>query len=493
MQKVSRPVTGYPKMIGKYYVGDDFNTEMLNVMDLIDQQGYVDSLRDMMRGVTLKDTQTCNIAKALVAKKSLITDMTGLGKSLQGVGFIYACLRKNPGTKAILFCTKDKISDFARVIHENTKMSACSFSGEKDRFAKQLKKIQPRLDKLDVFIFETGSVGKSFRIAQFIEFILKDINCIVIDESQDLQDMQSLRGKIFTSYLRRVEYALALNAQPLESKVEGMFNQLNHLVDNMMPEFKGVSYQYGEWVTVKPGLPKKLSGWRNLGEFTDKLKYRTFGFAREAKVTENQIVIRCKQTPEQEYLCATKGVLNSILYSPETNKEIKEAGIRPTPFQIPALHALITLLKSQSAKHDRIILFVNNTAIVPVIAKYIQDETDFVPIALTGSITDPFERDFIVRDFNRKHAVLISTIYTAFEADTDGTILYGLPNKTQQALGRNVRQFDEREVTQWVIVYPEMQRDIIYRKYKAEDAANQGLKDRNFSFYKKLWHTLYGG
>lgn len=389
---------------------------------------------------TLTNAQTIGVAFMYYAKRSLIGDQVGMGKTVESAGLMNV-LRRKFGYKTIFLTEKTVVSQIRdKLIRFTGEYVDCLPSAE----AKNIKKFIAENPNG----FEHSLVGSHSLLgsSEFLYYCSKHpIDCLIIDEGYILRKTTHTYYKSANELSKYVKYMVILNATPLETSARDIYNQLKLLDKPFMPTV----YEFESAFCVKKprhfGGGFEIVGYKNCNAFKEAISLRYLARTRDdigAEIDGNNVSIvyvpfadvqkqlERKTSLHQMVSDYPSGVDFTVPYNTETTGKLK---------------ALIELIKIKCLVNERILIYSRFVECQAGMKDALESIGCKVAV-LNGRCTSK-QRDEIIRDFNMGAInIIVTNISRGIDLDDcNNCILYSIdpnPQKMVQAFGRLTREQD---------------------------------------------------
>lgn len=473
---------------GDYLIGNVDPATRAQI-ELILQEGKVESLRNVLAGFTLDDFQTMIPAVAYMAKRFLIGADTGLGKSIMMA--LYLQIHKAKGTlnnksKAIVATTTSSLEQIKDVIESTTGMAVKHIPGDEKALMKMLSD-KDILD-YDIYIVTHSVFAKSIEFNRFMTYFKNEINIFVLDESMAVASETSITHNSIKAWVKNCEYRLFANATVIERDLEQIVNQFDLLDSELMPPLETLKKKH-ERFEVRKGTrgqksKKEFVGYVGLNNLLTSLRYHYINVSRfEMGLTFDyeDILVPLTATPLQKRI-ETPYNYNYALFSPST--QLDTSVIPFDSYNVPALHKTITIVREEYEKRGKgIVIYAEPTACKEVLLREI---TSAIPGIQVGIIDGQSEgRDYIRQGFNNGEIhVLIINIPEALDlVGGEVMIMYTIPSKHYQARARIARGLnaDGSKKVYYYLVYLHsaqsnyVKTTMVQNEQSLDDALNRGI------------------
>lgn len=250
-----------------------------------------------LRKGTLENLQTIGVAYMFFAKRLLLGDSVGMGKTVEVSGLcnlLEANYRKENKEFRFLYLA-DKTS------LEKTRNKLIKFTGN---YVEVLYGEKPKIMKFsDAYKYDMpySVVGAHSLLnnAQFHDFLRNFIedngyfpfDLLVVDESGDVLTNTGTQtykgGQFIASYFDRV---ILLNATPFEKELRQFYAQLNFLDDTLLPTKTQFSQEYEVMSYGIRSYPVFSGKYKNAEKFMDLIRYR---YLKRTRKETGAVMIDC--------------------------------------------------------------------------------------------------------------------------------------------------------------------------------------------------------
>lgn len=411
-----------------------------------------------LRKGELEDPQTLGVAYLYFAKRALLGDSVGLGKTVEVCGLcnlLEADLEKEGvDFRYLLLTGKTLVTGTTRKMVQFTGNYTESLFGEKDKILKYRKEHEGELPPNTV---GTHSLLNSVHFQEYIlgfkeEYGYCPYDLLVIDEAGDILKNSGNQtynnSKQIADMFDRV---VLLNATSFEKELKQFYNQIHFLDDSFLPtktefEKRYMVYQYG----VMP-YPVFKGEYKNQKEFRQLVGYRYFQRTRKflgAKMEDcTAEVIVSELSKVQKQLLTMVSMPNMVYDCPSYFANIMpglETSVETTP-KLRDLVDLVNKLMSEEGGCGPILVYTNYKEA----QKCIKAELDLYDIdcAIMNGDTPQNVRDLLTTEFQLGDLpVLITNVQKGLDfGNCNYCIFYDYdanPNNMVQFEGRMTRSYD---------------------------------------------------
>lgn len=386
---------------------------------------------------TLTDKQTIGVAHMYYARRDLVGDSVGLGKTVESAALIN--IIKQDGVKNILFLTE-------KTIVPQIQEKLIKFTGEYvDAIPSATKPQIQKFLKRHPNGFTCPIVGSHSLLgcSEFLYYLSEHpLGCLIIDEGHIIKNTTHTYYKGAIALAKQCEYFYILNATPLETSARDLYNQLKLLDKSFMPTVAEFERAFCIKKPKQFGMGLEVVGYKNCDAFKHAIALRYIARTRDdvgalfedndtkiiyVPMTSIQKKLESKTSLHQMVADYPPGVDFTLEYTPETTGK---------------LAATVALCKQTEGK---ILIYSRYVNCQGGILKALEDIGKH-PVILNGQCTSS-ERDTIIKDFNvGTYDVLITNLARGIDLEDCNTcILYTLdpnPQNMVQTFGRLTREID---------------------------------------------------
>ena len=404
---------------------------------------------------TLKEYQTTGVGFLYFAKKAILGDSVGLGKTVQTAGLIKLLEKvqavQNPGKpiRYLLLTEKNLVNQVREELVRFTGEYAdvCRSGLEKD-INKFLAR-HPYDEPLNYSVCGTHALLTTPAFLSWIEQCRTQgkgfpFDLLIIDESSCLGNKKTQIVEGYQSIAKYFDRIVFLNATPFETKLDIFFTQLNLLDPTMMPTKTAFENEY--CVKDYRGMFPRLTGkYKNTDLFKKRIGYRYFARTRRdngATMTNCQgdIIYSPLSAIQKEWM--SKTMMYRMVYDCPT---ALDPNIPFNEETVPKLKSLLDLLENQCAEFDTILFFVHYKEAQEFLSKWLKSK-GYSNRILNGD-TESEERMQIIEDFKmQSFRVLITNVQRGLNFNScPCCIFYSYdpnPSKMIQFEGRITRDFN---------------------------------------------------
>lgn len=425
-----------------------YNLNKFTVTDIIntyDAYGVLPLVVDKPLG-NLAPYQTVGVAYMYWAKRMILGDSVGLGKTVQIAGLCNLLEKENEKQGKpfrYLFLTE-------KTLVSETRDKMVRFTGD---YVHKLYGDAPSCNKFVDLVgldLEHSIVGSHTLVNQkiFMNWILQfdefPFDLIIVDESSVLGNSTTNITQNMKSLFKYCARVILLNATPFESNLSTLYTQLDLLDKTYLPTKTNFNAEYV--VYDYRGFYKKPSGkYKNTDSFRHLVGYRYFARTRKGlgAIFENcsADIIKSPLSQSQKKLMPTTSLWRMVCDCPNYFDDTLEFNEE----NVPKLGSLARLLKSDLSGVESILLYAPYLEAQAGLSEFL--ESLGVSHRILHGGTKQKERDIIINDFKEKmYRVLITNVQKGLDfGHCNHIILYSYnpnPQKMVQFEGRATRDFD---------------------------------------------------
>ena len=429
------------------------DSDVTNLIEDLEELGYEREAYEQGWG-TLRSYQTTAVGFMLLAKRCIIGDSVGMGKTVEVAAAINEInnFRVENGyeeARFLVLTQKNLASQFRREMVKFTgKFTTLISSGEQK--------------EIDIFVNsndyhyrpEYSVVGTHALLStpKFIQWIEQartmgagfPFDILVIDESSFLggRAKKSIDGyKAISKYF---DYIFFLNATPFETNLQVFYNQLNLLDPTLLPTKTNFTKEY--CIMNYTGMyPKPTGRYKNQGQFKHLIGYRYFARTRKdngAEMINSDGGVRLSPLSKVQKEWLKKSQLHRVVFDCPT---YLDSSIEFNADNVPKLVSLRELLNNECADADSIIIFVYFKEAQRYLSEYLSNRG--ISNRVLNGDTDNTSRQTIIDGFKLgSYRVLITNVQRGLNfGSCNYCIFYSFdpnPSAMIQFEGRITRDFN---------------------------------------------------
>lgn len=398
-----------------------------------------------MRIGTLKPLQTVGVAYMYTAKRCLLGDGTGMGKTVETAGLINLCKlqseQEDKDFRYLFLTDKSVIGQIQNKLIQFTGEYIHVSTGETDRVQEYINMCR---DNVWCSLVANHQIINNTIFYSWLLRHIKEFDMIVIDEGYVIKNSTSSLSKNIKSLCNMVDRFVILNATPFERTIMDFYTQLSFVDKDLLPvqtdfknEFCKISYR---------GFRPDIVGTKNEELFRKRISLRYFARRRadNGAVIENNRghVIFSKLSTEQRYLMSRTSMWRMVCDCPQA----LDSDVDFNEESVPKLKDLTDILNRH--KDESIYIFCYYKEAQASLREYLLD-LGYSAEIINGD-TKVKELDTVVNEFNNGNIqILISNKQRGI--DTQGcniVIFYSFDfnsSRMRQTEGRVMREFDIRD------------------------------------------------
>lgn len=367
------------------------------------------AIAEILYGYTLKDVQCIDVMRALLEQRSIFVYETGTGKTLIAAALMRLLKNYKPDSKFIFVCKKDQLIQTPKKFEDSLHFKVACTTAEQ----KSVRKIVNAPLDYDILMI-THDCLRNQPLLQWLRRNSSQFFALFIDEAHELNNFSGAdNASVLSKVSYGFEYCYALTATPITTDPMQLANLLS-IVDPYT--FKNTKALYHALVS-HPDYLKQYPGKvivRDRSDFGVSVNYR--GIIRWAEMSFDQTL---KLKAMNNTFLALKG-----------------------PGATNQVEALIDEVQSRG----RGLVYINQHAV----REWVTVNFDKVGIkyACINGMTKSSEREEILRQFNEDKSidVIITSVTTAIDMDSDYVIFYEFTVDCKQMIGRVNRGFRDRTI-----------------------------------------------
>lgn len=399
----------------------------------------------------LTNLQTIGVAYMYFAKRLILGDSVGLGKTIEVCGLcnLLENVYKNNGydfkfllltSKTLIEQTRDKMIKFTGNYVE-------ALYGDKSKVEKFVRNVG---DSLEYSVVGAHSLINSETFQEYLMGYESFYGCIpfdliIIDESGDILSNSGTKTYKNAKWLiDKFDRAILLNATPFEKELRMFYNQIDIIDDTFLPTKTAFSKEY-EVLSYSGPYPKFSGDYKNQEKFRELISYRYLSRTRRetgAKMIDcTAEVVLSDLSDTQKMLLKRVGIPNMVYDCPSYFDE----NIPTDRVTTPKIGSLLDLINGELKMEPSILVYCRYKETQRAIYKILY-ESGITSYIMNGS-TSIKEKNDIVGKFKREEfRVLITNVQKGLDfGHCNACIFYDYdtnPNKMVQFEGRTTRSYD---------------------------------------------------
>lgn len=400
---------------------------------------------------TLEDYQTVGVAYLYWAKRCLLGDSQGMGKTPISAGLCNLLrLEKEKEGKDFRFLFLAEKTSSVEIQRKLIK-----FTGDYVDLVGGDAKSSSKFVERNLYYPEYSVCGTHSLLKQgiFLDWLVSvkeetgkfPFDIIIVDESTVVGGSKTGYATSLSAIIKDVDNVVLLNATPFETSAKTMFNQIDLLDESFLPTKAAFSKEF-EIIDYRGMFPRATGKYKNAETFKERCKYRYFARTRKAKgavmedCTGKKLVTDLSSV--QKYWLQRSSLRQLVYDAPnyyDDNIEFCEENV-------PKLTSLRYVLEKECKNDDSVIVFTHYKITLASLSEWL-DDMGISNRVLNGEVSDMADRQEIVKGFKEKQfRVLLTNVYKSLDFDTcDYCVFYSFePNqgKMIQAEGRLERSFN---------------------------------------------------
>lgn len=402
----------------------------------------------------LRDDQTVGVAFLVTAKRCILGDSTGMGKTVEVAGavrYISAELEKQGEAMRYLVLTEKGAAshqfrnEMIKFTGEYVGLIPSGCASDMAAFRERF----PYTEALPCSLVGTHSLLTTPSFIQWLELCRTQgegfpFDTLIVDESSVLGGTKTQVVNSFKAISKYFNNIFFLNATPFETNLGTFYNQLNLVDPSLLPTKTNFDREFCI-IDYRGMYPRKTGKYKNQGQFKYLVGYRYFARTRKSKGAvmegcDGGVILSPLSPIQKEWLA--KSQLYNIVYDCPNHLD---PSIEFCIENIPKLGSLKSLLENECLDADTILIFAHYKAVQKYLSKWLQ-ERGYSNRVLNGD-TKASDRQEIATGFrNKEFRVLITSVQKSLNfGDCNHCILYSYdsnPSAMVQFEGRITRDFD---------------------------------------------------
>lgn len=407
---------------------------------------------EMMRG-ELQDSQTIGVAYMYYAKRAILGDSVGLGKTAQVSGLCNLLEsqyeKQDYDFRFLMLAEKSAVNELTEKMIRFTGNYVESLYGEKDNILKFAKNWE---GELPPNVVGSHSLIKSAYFIDYIRsFVYENGYCpfdlLIIDEAGDILTNTTTQAYKSGLYFEKLfDRIVLLNATSFEKELEQFYNQISFIDNTLLPTKNEFDKTYKVYTYGYMPYPVWQGKYKNQDKFRDLVAYRYLQRTRKslgAKMEDcTADVLVSDLSPIQKKLLNRVSIPTMVYDCPSYFSSFVEGGVTTDIETTPKLKDLVGLVED-----------LNEDGLILVYCRYkeaqycIQEELlnrGFNCEIMNGE-TSQKERNLLINEFKMGSIdVLVTSIQKSLDfGNCNICIFYDYdpsPNKMVQFEGRMTRE-----------------------------------------------------
>jgi SNF2 family DNA or RNA helicase len=437
-------------------------------------EGFSKDYSELTGVGTLRDAQTIGVAFIYYAGSALLGDEVGLGKTVQVAGLCNV-LRKEYENKGkefrYLFITEKSSAGQIRdkMIQFTGEYVGLFESGEKTVVEKYLEK-----NKTKRYYSSVGCHSLLNNPQFLMDTAKRPYDLIIFDESSGVKNTSSELYKNCKSLFKFHQRKVLLNATPVELEIREMYNQLDLLDFDYLPNITEFNRRFTK--TKKGMFGYQPDGYKNEDEFRESITLRYIARTRAelgATYTQNEYKTILIPMSQDQKALSKKTTLHQMVTDYPTGVD---RNIAYNEYTTPKLAVLFHLIDenvdsfhSQALVYCRFVKAQNEMRDMLI-------EKGYRTVVLNGK-SKATERAAIVKGYNNgEYDIMITNVLRGIDLKTcDTCILYTIdpnPQKMVQFEGRMTRDFNIEYKSLFLLVSMGKEKKFVEDKLKLRVGAS---------------------
>lgn len=386
-------------------------------MDKVEQelcslQSY-QAIETILNTVTLHGLQCVDILKMIYIKRGLVVYPTGTGKTLLAAGAVKLLLRQDPKRHFIMFVKKDQLIQTPDKLAKFLGFSVPGCSASQ-------KDVQNILLKIDLentpLILLTHECLLNDKVLDFMFRNRDKITGIIIDEAHKLNNFTKAEsGEMLAAVTKNFEFVWALTATPITTEVTQLA-KLAYIVDR------------NRYSNVKLLSQKLYSGSYSIGQ--DPIFFINRTEQELGRCTQPIGLVKWVHPMQHQKDLSCGGVeLMQLCKGTDATNQAK---------------ALVETIQQFQGKKG--LIYISQVSIRNWVIPFLK-EAGIKFVCINGD-TSQADRRVIMQGFNEHNAydVVITSVTTAIDLDSDYVIFYEFTVEVDQMIGRAHRGLTNKQL-----------------------------------------------
>ena len=400
----------------------------------------------------LEDTQTVGVAYMYYAKRLVLGDSVGMGKTVELCG-LFNLLRQKRRKEGYDF-------NFLYLTEKNlvaqTRDEIIRFTGEYvDAVYGDAKHVNRFLKEnentVNYSVVASHSIVKNNNFQEYLRGLYKNVkegqkpfDIFVVDEAGILSNQTTQIYKMMKIVADMFDYVIILNATSFEKNLTMFYNQIAFVDDTLLPTRTEFNKRYVVFDYRGP-YPTPTGKYKNAEEFRALVGYRYFARTRKSTgaymkdCSADVLVSNLSQT--QKWLMNRTNMQNMVYDCP--SYFYKDGSFEDTPENTPKLKDLIKVVNKIINMDEQVLIYATYKEAQASIARVLKDYGIF-SVIMNGD-TDIKDKNVIIDRFKSGNIkVLITNVQKGLNfGHCNYCIFYNYdpnPNKMVQFEGRMTRE-----------------------------------------------------
>ena len=471
-----REVVYYNGRLQGKYLDEDMCDRLENLRKLDQEQGYVKELKNIIYDLPASDVeaikdmrdnevvdfegktgelsnlQTIGVAYMFFAKRLVLGDSVGIGKTVEVCGLLNLLesrsMKLGQDFRFLFLTGKNLVAQAKDELIRFTGNYVQDVYGEKSKVDKF---VMDNYSELKYSVVGTHSLIKSVAFQEYMRGFVEDsgsnpFDILIIDESGDILSNSNTQMYKDASFLAKMfDRVVLLNATAFESELRSFYNQLNFVDDSFLPTKTEFSKTY-EIFNYGVGPYPMFSGkYKNQNQFRQLVGYRYFARTRKGSgarmVDCSAEAVIVPTSKEQRWLLKQVSMPQMVYDCPA----YFNMGVENSIETVPKMGALLKLITEDLVMEPSILIFARFKEAQRSIKELL--EMYGIDSEIMNGDTSQKDREAIINRFKLGDIrVLITNVQKGLNfGNCNICIFYTYdpnPNKMVQFEGRMTRSFD---------------------------------------------------
>jgi superfamily II DNA or RNA helicase len=401
---------------------------------------------------TLENTQTIGVAYMYFAKRLVLGDSVGMGKTVQVCGLcnlLEAEMLKNQMEFRFLYLTGKNLVNQAR--NEFIKFTGNyvqAVQGVKDSVSKFCKS---NWDYLSASVVGSHSLIKSKDFQEYMIHCYRDegynpFDILIIDEAGDiLANSGTQMYKEAQNLAKMFDRVILLNATSFEKELQMFYNQIKFVDGTFLPTKTEFDKEYMIYTYGVGPYPQFSGKYKNAEKFRNLVRYRYLARTRKsAGATMTNCTAEVLVSPlskEQKYMLSRVSMPNMVYDCPS----YFQMGIPSNMSTTPKLCTLVSLLQGRLKNEKSILIYARYKEAQSVIESFLT-ELGYSCAVMNGDSPINVRNDIINKFKLGDIPILITNVQKGLNfGNCNHCIFYSYdtnPNRMVQFEGRMTRSYN---------------------------------------------------
>ena len=371
------------------------------------------AIESILQTVTLHGLQCVDILKMLYQKRAVVIYPTGTGKTLLAAGALKLLLRKDPTLHFIMFVKKDQLIQTPEKLTKFLGFSVIGSSADRKSLEKNFFNVDLGQHPL---ILLTHECLRNQSVLNFLYQKRELFSGIIIDEAHELNNYTKAEsGEMLAAVTHNFEYVWALTATPITTEIQQLA-KLAFIVDR--------------------------SRYTNVTLLQRNLRSGRFSVSSDPMFfinrTEKELGRESKPVGLVQWVDPMSHQKNTVCGGVELMQLCKGDGA------VNQANSLVKVIKKLGNRKG--LIFVNQVSIRNWIKPFLDDAG--ISYACINGDTTQAARKEIMHNFNdlNLYDVIITSVTTAIDLDSDYVIFYEFTVEVDQMIGRAHRGLGNKQL-----------------------------------------------